>query len=168
MVVGLLVLLRPSYCPIVLGRLYRYIIGYSIRFTFTHITYLIQQHYRNHISLCSELKVRIIEYDASDFTSAEKTRHEEYVVVSFKIHPRFNPNRLSDDIAVLLLDRPINLLSRNGVNAACYPGCNNMFDYQFNNGTGVRCVFLLQPFLFFCLLGASSSSLSAMRQVYST
>jgi len=86
-----------------------------------------------------ELKVRIIEYDASDFTSAEKTRHEEFVVVSFKIHPRFNPNRLSDDIAVLLLDRPINLLSRNGVNAACYPGCNNMFDYQFNNGTGVRC-----------------------------
>merc|ERR1712004_246893 len=85
------------------------------------------------------LKVRIIEYDASDFTSAEKTKHEEFTVVSFKIHPRFNPNRLSDDIAVLVLDRRINLLSRNGVNAACYPGCNNMFDYQFNNGTGVRC-----------------------------
>jgi len=85
------------------------------------------------------LKVRIIEYDASDFTSAEKTKHEEFTVVSFKVHPRFNPNRLSDDIAVLVLDRRINLLSRNGVNAACYPGCNNMFDYQFNNGTGVRC-----------------------------
>jgi len=90
-----------------------------------------------------ELKVRIIEYDASDFTSAEKTKHEEFTVVSFKIHPRFNPNRLSDDIAVLTLDRRINLTEKNNgrrpVNAACYPGCNNMFDYQFNNGTGVRC-----------------------------
>jgi len=88
-----------------------------------------------------ELKVRIIEYDASDFTSAEKTRHEEYVVVSFKIHPRFNPNRLSDDIAVLILDRAINL-NKKGVNAACYPGCPDMFDHQFNNGTGVRLVFV--------------------------
>ena len=102
---------------------------------------------------CSELKVRIIEYDASDFTSAEKTKHEEFTVVSFKIHPRFNPNRLSDDIAVLTLDRRINLTEKNNgrrpVNAACYPGCNNMFDYQFNNGTGVRFVCLK---LFFCLV----------------
>ena len=37
MVVGLLVLLRPSYCPIVLGRLYRYIIGYSITLPHTDL-----------------------------------------------------------------------------------------------------------------------------------
>ena len=23
--------------------------------------------------------------------------------------------------------------------AACYPGCQDMFKYQFSNGTGVRC-----------------------------
>lgn len=91
------------------------------------------------------LKVRIIEYDASDFTSAEKTRHEEYTVVSFRVHPRFDSIRLSNDIAVLTLERPINLLTsrdgspRNGVNALCYPGCSNMFEHKFNNGTGVRC-----------------------------
>ena len=25
------------------------------------------------------------------------------------------------------------------MNTACLPSCDNMFDYQFNNGTGVRC-----------------------------
>ena len=61
-------------------------------------------------------------------------------MVQFKVHPRFDANRLSDDIAVLTLERPINLLTRNGVNALCYPGCTNMFEHQFNNGTGVRFV----------------------------
>lgn len=84
------------------------------------------------------LKVRIIEYDASDFTSVEKQKHQEFTVISFIKHPNFGPKRLSNDIAVLLLDRPIDLLANNGVNAACYPACSNMFDFKFNNGTGVR------------------------------
>jgi len=86
------------------------------------------------------LKVRIIEYDASGFNQqTENSRHEEFLVRRFIKHPKFDSKRLSDDIAVLILDRPIDLLRNKGVNAACYPQCNNMFDYQFNNGTGVRC-----------------------------
>lgn len=84
------------------------------------------------------MKVRIIEYDASDFTDAEKTRHEEYTVVRFVKHPQFESQRLKNDIAVLILDRKIDLTSKNGVNAACFPSCRNMFDYKFDNGTGVR------------------------------
>merc|ERR1712113_57486 len=33
----------------------------------------------------------------------------------------------------------IDLLHTDDVNAACIPGCSNQFDYEFNNGTGVRC-----------------------------
>ena len=32
----------------------------------------------------------------------------------------------------------IDLLHTDDVNAACIPGCSNQFDYEFNNGTGVR------------------------------
>ena len=72
------------------------------------------------------LKVRIIEYDASGFNqNTENSRHEEFLVRRFIKHPDFDPKRLSDDIAVLILDRPINLLRNKGVNAACYPQCNN-------------------------------------------
>jgi len=86
------------------------------------------------------LKVRIIEYDASAFnTNLENTKHQELFVTRFVKHPRFDPKRLSDDIAVLILEKPINLRNQNGVNAGCYPRCNDMFNYEFNNGTGVRC-----------------------------
>lgn len=57
----------------------------------------------------------------------------------FETHPNFNPKRLTDDIAVLVLERKIDLYRTDGVNAACYPACGNMFDYQFQNSTGVRC-----------------------------
>ena len=57
----------------------------------------------------------------------------------FITHPNFHKKRLTDDIAVIILERPINLVSKNGVNAACFPACNNMFEHKFDNGTGVRC-----------------------------
>jgi len=97
-------------------------------------------HKLNSLKGSESLKVRIIEYDASGFNqNTENSRHEEFLVRRFIKHPDFDPKRLSDDIAVLILDRPINLLRNKGVNAACYPQCNNMFNYRFNNGTGVRC-----------------------------
>ena len=74
------------------------------------------------------LKVRIIEYDASGFNQqTENSRHEEFVVRRFIKHPKFDSKRLSDDIAVLILDRPIDLLRNKGVNAACYPQCNDIY-----------------------------------------
>merc|ERR1712079_406635 len=79
-------------------------------------------HKLNSLKGSESLKVRIIEYDASGFNqNTENSRHEEFLVRRFIKHPDFDPKRLSDDIAVLILDRPINLLRNKGVNAACYP-----------------------------------------------
>ncbi len=87
------------------------------------------------------MRIRVGEYDASGFNNPERFEHKEYTVRRIVKHPDFNPNRLSNDIAVLLIDdrNPVDISPRRGVNAACYPACSNMFDYRFNNGTGVRC-----------------------------
>lgn len=101
------------------------------------------------IKKLDEVKIRVIEYDASGFKGPENTRHKEYVVAEIITHPKFDSVRLSYDLAVLKVDTKkdrfgdvqgkIDLLDTDDVNAACIPGCSNQFDYQFSNGTGVRC-----------------------------
>jgi len=86
-----------------------------------------------------QLKIRIIEYDGSGFVDSERNPHEDFVVSRFIVHPNFNKKRLSDDIAVIILEQPIDLVSKQGVNAGCFPACSNMFEHKFTNGTGVRC-----------------------------
>ncbi|CAB4060463.1 unnamed protein product [Lepeophtheirus salmonis] len=86
----------------------------------------------------NELKVRVLDYDASDFKFPEQRRHEEFGVAQSFIHPQFDRIRLINDIAVLKVDRPINL-ERQGISAACYPSCIDMFGNNFRNGTGSRC-----------------------------
>merc|ERR1712038_257749 len=97
----------------------------------------------------SEVKIRVIEYDASGFKQTENTKHKEYQVDDIVIHPSFDSTRLSHDLAVLkVVTRPdgfggikgrIDLTSTDDINAACLPGCDDQFDYRFNNGSGVRC-----------------------------
>merc|ERR1712014_29016 len=48
------------------------------------------------------------------------------------------PESFNNDIAILRVNRRINL-NHPYVNTACLPSCDNQFDYQFSNGTGVRC-----------------------------
>jgi len=84
------------------------------------------------------LKVRVGEYDASGFNPPETIQHQEYTVIKILKHPNFNPQRLSDNIAILTLDRNVDL-SPSTVNTACLPSCENQFDFRFNNGTGTRC-----------------------------
>merc|ERR1711862_277227 len=84
------------------------------------------------------LKVRVGEYDASGFNAPEVQSHEEYTVTRILKHPQMSNTRLSNDIAILYVERDINL-NHPYVNTACLPSCDNMFDYQFTNGTGVRC-----------------------------
>jgi len=84
------------------------------------------------------LKVRVGEYDASGFNDPEAQDHEEYTVTRILKHPQMSNTRLSNDIAILYVDRNINL-NHPYVNTACLPSCDNQFDYRFNNGTGVRC-----------------------------
>ena len=60
-----------------------------------------------------QLKIRIIEYDGSGYNpQKERVPHEDFEVSRFIVHPNFNSKRLSDDIAVIILDRPINLVSK--------------------------------------------------------
>jgi len=84
-----------------------------------------------------ELVVRVGEYDASGFNPPETVRHQEYTVSRLLKHPQFNPRRLSNDIAILYTQKPIQL--NNNVNTACLPSCRDQFSHKFSNGTGVRC-----------------------------
>jgi len=84
------------------------------------------------------LKVRVGEYDASGFNAPEIQKHEEYTVTRILKHPQMSNTRLSNDLALLYVDRDINL-NHPYVNTACLPSCSDQFDYEFNNGTGVRC-----------------------------
>jgi len=84
------------------------------------------------------LKVRVGEYDASGSTNSESAGHLEYTVVRILKHPQMSNTRLSNDLAILYVDEDIDL-SHPYVNTACLPSCQDQFDYQFSNGTGVRC-----------------------------
>merc|ERR1712013_647158 len=84
------------------------------------------------------LKVRVGEYDASGFNAPEVQSHEEYTVTRILKHPQMSNTRLSNDLAILYVDRDINL-NHPYVNTARLPSCADQFDHQFSNGTGVRC-----------------------------
>ena len=71
--------------------------------------------------------------------SSQISLKKDYIVTDIAEHPDFDPERLLNDISVLKLQKPIELAKSDRVNAACMPGCQNMFDNTFNNGTGVRC-----------------------------
>jgi len=71
--------------------------------------------------------------------SSQISIEKDYLVTDIAEHPDFDVDRLLNDISVLKLQKPIELATSNRVNAACMPGCPNMFDNTFNNGTGVRC-----------------------------
>jgi len=81
-----------------------------------------------------QLKVRI------RFTNLKKGNFEDdYNVAQFISHPKFDKKRLSDNIGIMFLEKPLDLIREDGINAACLPACNNMFDHTFVNQTGVRC-----------------------------
>ena len=57
----------------------------------------------------------------------ENSVTEDYTVKIIFNHPKFDPKRYTDDITLLILERPIQLSSKSGVNAACYPQCKIFF-----------------------------------------
>ena len=87
----------------------------------------------------SLLKVRVIEFDATGKTEEERERHREFTVLRIVKAPGFDPERFTNDLAILELETAIDLASSTGVSAACYPTCDGMFDFEFKNGTGSRC-----------------------------
>jgi len=93
-------------------------------------------HKLNSLQDYDQLKVRVGEYDASGYNpQTEIQEHEEYSVTRILKHPRFNAGRLSNDIALLYVDRPIDL-THPYVNSACLPSCT---EHTYRNNSGVRC-----------------------------
>merc|ERR1711971_1342616 len=84
------------------------------------------------------VKVRVGEYDASGFNPPETRSHIEYTVSKIVRHPQFDAKRLSDDIAVMITPRVVDL-QHPYVSPACFPSCQEQFDHVFSNGTGARC-----------------------------
>ena len=84
------------------------------------------------------LKVRVGEYDASGFNPPETITHQEYTVVKILQNPKFNEKRLNDNVAILTVDRNIDISAANA-NTVCLPSCEDQFSFRFNNGTGTRC-----------------------------
>jgi len=95
-------------------------------------------HKLKNIELTDLLKVRVGEWDATGFNAPESQAHEEYTVTRILKHPDMSLTRLDNNLAILYVDRDINLNNPN-VNTACLPACHNQFDFLFSNGTGVRC-----------------------------
>ena len=81
----------------------------------------------------------MIEFDATGKTPEERERHREFTVRRIVKAPGFDMVRFTNDLAILELEKSIDLASSAGVSAACYPSCDGMFDFEFKNGTGSRC-----------------------------
>merc|ERR1712130_731565 len=68
------------------------------------------------------VKVRVGEYDVAGFNPPEVRSHIEYTVEKIVRHPQFDAKRLSDDIAVMITSRVIDL-QHPYVSPACFPSC---------------------------------------------
>ena len=64
------------------------------------------------------LKVRVGEWDATGFNAPESQPHEEYTVTRILKHPEMSLTRLDNKLAILYVDRDINLNNPN-VNTIC-------------------------------------------------
>ena len=54
---------------------------------------------------------------------------QEYQAVSIVKHPRFNPSRLDNNLAIITVDKVIDLTNPT-VNTACLPSCDDQFDFR--------------------------------------
>lgn len=86
----------------------------------------------------SDLKIRVRDhYLCKNFKAPERQKYIDYDVDSIFIHPDYSPERYTSNLAAIKIKGPIDT-SQNGINAACLPTCNEMFDFTFQNGTGTR------------------------------
>lgn len=85
------------------------------------------------------LKVRVRDnYLCKDKKAPEKYNYIEFDIQEIIVHPGYSRTRYNNNIAALRLDKRLNL-NDVGINAACIPTCPDMFDYKFQNNSGVRC-----------------------------
>ena len=91
-------------------------------------------HKLNKILLPSQLKIRVGDFDLRGFNSPEQSKHKEFAVDDIVRHPDFNPKRLTNDLALVFLEKEINLDSSN-VGSICLPA----FREEFTSGDDIEC-----------------------------
>jgi hypothetical protein len=57
---------------------------------------------------------------------------QEYQAVKIVRHPAFNPSRLDNNMAIITVDKVIDLTNPT-VNTACLPSCDDQFDFRLVN-----------------------------------
>lgn len=80
----------------------------------------------------NEFIARAGEWDTQRTT--EPFPHQDRQVIEYKIHERYRPGTLFNDVALLYLDRPMDL--NENVNTACLPPPDIQFDHQRCLATG--------------------------------
>ena len=73
------------------------------------------------------------------YTKCQKRKPIDYNVVKIATHEEYKEGKYQNNIATIVVDKPINLLKKTYSNAACLPACGSMFEHEYSNGTGVRC-----------------------------
>jgi len=85
------------------------------------------------------LKVRVGEHDTRKFSwPVERENFKEHQVADIVVHQQFDKSRLGNDLAVLVLEREVDLAHPH-VNTVCLPSCDQQFDHRFPNTSGVFC-----------------------------
>ncbi|GAB6025562.1 AAEL001675-PA [Chamberlinius hualienensis] len=78
-----------------------------------------------------DMRIRLGDWDVS--AEAETFPFVERIVTEVYIHPYFYPGNLQNDVAILRLDRPVDLISNTHITPVCLPP-------RFEHFTGQRCV----------------------------
>lgn len=85
------------------------------------------------------IKVRVGEQDIRGFFWPEEEENfQEHLVKEVVMHPKFDRSRLENDVAVLVLEREVDMAHPH-VNSVCLPSCRDQFSHQFSNGSGLLC-----------------------------
>ncbi len=71
------------------------------------------------------MKVRVGEYNMQLDTKEEPLPHQERLISQIRIHPEYNPNRLVNDMALMVVVEPFHFVAN--VAPICFPQFNTMF-----------------------------------------
>ena len=92
-------------------------------------------HKLNKILLPSQLKVRVGDFDLRGFSAPEQIKHKEFDVEDIVRHPDFNPKRLSHDLALVFLEKEMDM-KESHVGSICLPTFREEFT---TTGENIEC-----------------------------
>lgn len=85
---------------------------------------------QQYISRPQSLKIRIGDFDVSRADENPQFPHVEVAVQQIIIHPQFDPSKLSNDVALLRLSRPVDRRNSPHIERVCLPDQGQTFSPQ--------------------------------------